>query len=234
MIVEYSCDQNAQNNTITVTTDASITDTTELDYSLDNGPYQASNIFNDVAPGVGHFINVRHTNGCIQTTEFFDVFVYEPVTLLLNEGNINEIIAVASGGTGDYTFTFDGEDYGTETSFIIGQSGVFVVTVTDANGCDAIAQIELEFVEICIPNYFSPNGDGTTDTWAPGCATGYPNLEFDIFDRYGRKVATYRAGEYWDGRYNGTELPTGDYWYVVRPNGTSVDKKFVGHFTLYR
>ena len=47
-------------------------------------------------------------------------------------------------------------------------------------------------------------------------------------------MATYRVGEVWDGRYNGNELPTGDYWFVVKTNDSTVDKEFVGHFTLYR
>ena len=75
---------------------------------------------------------------------------------------------------------------------------------------------------------------GENDDWGPFCIEDFPDLTFDIFDRYGRKVATYRAGEYWDGRYKGTELPTGDYWYVVRPNSPLLNKEYVGHFTLYR
>ena len=59
-------------------------------------------------------------------------------------------------------------------------------------------------------------------------------LTIDIFDRYGRKVATLRVGEKWDGKYNGIELPTGDYWYVVKLNDSKDDRQFVGHFTLYR
>ena len=43
-----------------------------------------------------------------------------------------------------------------------------------------------------------------------------------------------RLGEKWDGKYNGTELPTGDYWYVVKLNDPRDDREFVGHFTLYR
>ncbi|SHH61017.1 T9SS type B sorting domain-containing protein [Winogradskyella jejuensis] len=233
--VEYNCEQNAQFNTVTVTVDESITDMSELDFSLNGGPYQASNIFTDIPPTSDNYIDVRHSNGCIQRTELFDMSTYEPVTLVLTGGEeLNQIVAEAGGGTGEYTFTFNEEDYGAENTYTIGQSGIYTVTVTDTNGCTAIAQVEREFIEICIPNYFTPNGDGVVDTWSPGCIENYPNLEFDIFDRYGRKVATYRAGEYWDGRYNGTELPTGDYWYVVRPNDDTVSESFVGHFTLYR
>jgi gliding motility-associated-like protein len=167
-------------------------------------------------------------------TEFFDIDPYIPLALTLSEGGLNEIIATATGGNGDYTFTLNGEDYGDQNTFIITESGNYEVTVTDASGCTAIANIELEFIEICIPNWFTPNGDGQYDTWAPGCTENYPNLTFDIFDRYGRMVATYRVGEVWDGRYNGFELPTGDYWFVVKTNDPNVDKEFVGHFTLYR
>ncbi|MDC0006673.1 T9SS type B sorting domain-containing protein [Winogradskyella sp.] len=234
ILVQYLCDNNTQGNTVTVTVDASITDLIDLDYALDGGVYQASNIFTNVAVGLDHYIDVRHTNGCIQRTELFDIEGFEPVTLTLTEGELNEFIANASGGSGDYQFTMNGEDYGDTYAFIITESGMYEVTATDRSGCVATAQIELEFIDLCIPNWFTPNDDGEYDTWAPGCAENYPNLTFDIFDRYGRKIATYRVGEVWDGRYNGTDLPTGDYWFVVKTNDPNVEREFVGHFTLYR
>ncbi|NNL82392.1 MAG: T9SS type B sorting domain-containing protein, partial [Winogradskyella sp.] len=232
--VVYDCENNLQGNSVTVSVDDSITDPSDLDYSLNGGAYQTSNVFTNLVPGNNYYVDVRHTNGCIQRTEFFDITTYEPVALALSEGELNEIIANADGGTGTYTYYLNDEDYGDTSSFIINETGQYTVTVIDSNGCSAIAAIEMEFVDICIPNYFTPNGDGVTDTWSPGCITNYPNLTFDIFDRYGRKVATYRAGEYWDGKYNGHELPTGDYWYVVQTNDPNVDRDFVGHFTLYR
>ena len=234
VIIEATCENNVQGNMVTVTVDASIEDLTQLDYSLNGGAYQASNIFTNVPEGTNHYIEVRHTNGCIQSTEFFDIEMNDPIALSLTEGELNEFIANASGGSGDYEYTMNGEDYGNQNSFIITESGLYTVIVTDSSGCTATAQIELEFIDVCIPNWFTPNGDGEYDTWAPGCTENYPNLTFDIFDRYGRKIATYRVGEVWDGRYKGKELPTGDYWFVVKTNDSTYDKEFVGHFTLYR
>ncbi|MCF6295834.1 MAG: T9SS type B sorting domain-containing protein [Flavobacteriaceae bacterium] len=233
--IDYTCENNTLNNIVMVIVDESITDLSELDYSLDGGPYQMSNIFTDVAPGTDYYIDVRHTNGCIQTTDLFFIEDYEPLSLILSEGDeAGEIIAITNGGTGYYQYTLNGEDYGITNTFIVTEEGTYTVIVTDSSGCQAIAEIEIEIVGPCIPNYFTPNGDGVTDTWTPGCIEDFPNLTFDIFDRYGRKVATYRAGEYWDGRYKGNELPTGDYWYVVRPNNSILNKPYVGHFTLYR
>jgi gliding motility-associated-like protein len=42
------------------------------------------------------------------------------------------------------------------------------------------------------------------------------------------------SGPGWDGTYDGKELPTGDYWYVIKLNGENDSREFVGHFTLYR
>ena len=231
IILEWGCENDLAVNSVTVTVDDSITNPDDLDYRLDGGPYQSSNVFTNLSLGVDHYIDVRHTNGCVQTTRYFELPEFEPITLILEESGLNEITATASGGIGNYEYFMNGESYGTQNVFDISESGVYNITVTDETTCQASESIQVEFIEICIPNYFTPgNGDG----WSPGCATQYDNLEFDIFDRYGRKIATLRQGEEWDGRYNGKELPTGDYWYVVKLNEPENDREFVGHFTLYR
>ena len=231
--VDYGCVNNLSTNTVTVTVDASV-NPSDLDYSLNGGTYQTSNIFTNVPPGLGHYVDVRHTNGCIQRTDTFDITAYDPLVLVLEDGALNEIVAVASGGSGDYEFTLNGVSYGTTNTFLIYESGDYTVTVTDSNGCFASATRYFEYIDVCIPNYFTPNNDGVQDEWGPGCTDQYRDMTFDIFDRYGRKVVTLRVGQKWDGTYNGVELPTGDYWYVVRLNDNRDTREFVGHFTLYR
>ncbi|MDO7171137.1 T9SS type B sorting domain-containing protein [Mariniflexile sp. AS56] len=232
--VEFGCTNNISTNLVTVTVDASITNLADLDYSLDGGTYQASNEFVNVPAGLGHYIDVRHTNGCIQRTEDFDIEQYNQLALVLENGDLNEIVAVTTGGSGDYEYTLNGESYGTTNRFLIYESGDYTVTVTDSFGCFASATGYFEFVDLCIPNYFTPNSDGVLDTWGPGCASQYRDMTFNIFDRYGRKVATLGVNDKWDGKYHGIELPTGDYWYVVKLNDKKYDREFVGHFTLYR
>lgn len=231
--IDYECLNNLTGNVVTVTVEGAV-DAADIDYSLNGGAYQTSNVFANIPVGIDHYIEVRHTNGCIKISDFFEILNFEPLALELVEGDLNEIIAQVTGGTGDYQFTMNGVNFGDTSSFIITQTGNFTVEVTDSSGCSVSATIFKEFIDICIPNYFTPNGDGVNDVWAPGCAQNFPNLEFDIFDRYGRKVGTYRVGQFWDGRYNNKELPTGDYWYVVRLNSSTDNRDFVGHFTLYR
>lgn len=231
--VNYDCVNNTPNNVVTVTIDPSV-DPTKVQYSLDGlPPYQASNVFANIVPGT-HFVEVKHANGCIKRTTDFDIIQIDPLTLVLNDGGLNEIVAIANGGSGVYEYSINGEPNVITNSFIIYKSGDYTVTVTDSNGCTATATRYFEYIDICVPNYFTPNGDGVSDGWAPGCTINYKDLQFSVFDRYGREIAKYRLGQYWDGKYNGTELPSGDYWYVLKLNDPKDDREFVGHFTLYR
>ncbi|GAA4237188.1 T9SS type B sorting domain-containing protein [Postechiella marina] len=238
--LDYGCENNQFTNTVTVTVDESITNPADLDYALNGGAYQTSNVFTNVPSGLNNIIEVRHTNGCIKSTLPFDITDYQPLALALSDGNLNEIVATATGGSGiydydvKYEFSSNSEPYGSTNTFIYYESGEYTVTVTDSFGCSVSATRYFEFIDVCITNYFTPNGDGVLDGWGPGCTTNYDDLTFDIFDRYGRKVATLGAGEKWDGKYHGKELPTGDYWYVVKLNDKKDDRSFVGNFTLYR
>ncbi|MCV9932913.1 T9SS type B sorting domain-containing protein [Flavobacterium sp. LS1R47] len=230
--INYNCVDNTAANLVTITVHESNINSDDIDYALDKSKvYQQSNIFVNVAPGK-HTVTARHTNGCEQTTIPFSI--YEVQKLTLTEEGLNEIVATASGGAGGYQYTFNGESYGSVNKFIIYKSGTYIVTVTDKNGCTAIVSKHFEYIDVCIPNYFTPNGDGINDTWAPGCTVNYKDLTFDILDRYGRIICKYKLGQKWDGKYNGAELPSGDYWYVIKLNDNKDNRELVGHFTLYR
>ncbi len=230
LVVDYNCVDNRSTNVVTVNVDETIVDPSQLEYSLDGAPFQPNNEFVNVPVGFSHYVDVRHTNGCVQRTALFDIEDYQPLAMALEDGGLNEIVAVTSGGTGNYEYTLNGQSYGSTNTFIIYESGTYTVTVTDSNGCTVTASRYFEYIDVCIPNYFVPQNGG----WGPGCTSQYRDLTFDIFDRYGRKIATLSVDEKWDGKYNGKELPTGDYWYVVKLNDNKDDREFVGHFTLYR
>ena len=92
----------------------------------------------------------------------------------------------------------------------------------------------MKYIDIEIPNFFTPNGDGSNDVWAPENLDYYPKMKVSIFDRYGRLVKELEKGASWDGQYEGRELPAGDYWYILSLNSEEDDRVFYGHFTLYR
>ncbi|WP_158651354.1 T9SS type B sorting domain-containing protein [Pseudotamlana carrageenivorans] len=234
VIVEYDCLNNTSTNRVIVTVDDSVQDLSLVEYSLNGGPFQASNIFIDVPGGFDQFVDVRHANGCIKQTRLFDVDHITQLEVLLDDGDLNQIVVTATGGVEPYEYSLNGGPFSSTDKFLIYESGDYTVTVRDVYGCEASATRYFEFIDVCIPNYFTPNNDGNLDGWGPGCATQYKDLTVQVFDRYGRKLAELKVNEKWDGNYEGKELPTGDYWYVINLNDPIYDRDFVGHFTLYR
>ncbi len=189
--------------------------------------------FENLSPGE-HFITIAHANGCINTIDF-EIEDYMPLQLVVEQSNINEITALASGGREGYTYYFNDSNNGDENTFNITETATYTVRVVDENGCETMASIFMEFIDIEIPTFFTPDGDGLNDNWLPRNIEQYPNIFIHIFDRYGRKVYQLEDNEEgWNGLYNDTDLPTGDYWYIIKLNGESDQREFIGHFTLYR
>lgn len=231
----YECTGDTPNNYVNITLeDDSVLGS--IMYALDStdpADMQLNPDFRDSAPGA-HYIAISHANGCVFTVDF-EIEAFEPLTLSLEQNNINEITAIAAGGLQDYTFYFGDADNGTDNTFIINRTDTYTVTLVDGNGCEAVGEIFMEFIDIEIPNFFTPDGDGLNDFWVPKNLEAFPEILTIIFDRYGREV--YRMGindPGWEGIYHNSELPTGDYWYIIKLRGEIDDREFVGHFTLYR
>ncbi len=231
----YECTGNIPDNYLDIVLeDESIAG--DLMYALDStdpADMQLSADFTNITPG-DHYVTIAHANGCMVSYDF-TIEAFEPLTLILENSNINQIRAIAEGGVEDYTFYFNDMDNGTDNVFYINHTDTYTVTVIDQNGCEATAEIFLEFIDIEFPDFFTPDGDGMNDIWIPDNLEGFPDVLIKIYDRYGRVVEEMtRNVKGWDGNYDGKPLPTGDYWYVVKLEGAQDSREFVGHFTLYR
>lgn len=138
------------------------------------------------------------------------------------------IITVYTNGLGNYEFSIDGINYQDNNVFSGLNSGEYTVFVRDINGCGIT---EDEIFLLMYPKFFTPNGDGYNDTWFIKFSYKEPKLKVNIFDRYGKLLKTLNNTESWDGKYNGNDLLSSDYWFVVtREDG----KEYRGHFTLKR
>ena len=119
-------------------------------------------------------------------------FSWSPTTFLTDTASQTPVTTPTSDIT--YTLTAVSQSCGTSTST------VFVRV----------------YKKITVPNTFSPNNDGINDVWNIDALVTYPESVIQVFDRYGQQV--FRSTGYskpWDGKYNGSVLPAGTYYYII-------------------
>ena len=86
-----------------------------------------------------------------------------------------------------------------------------------------------------IPNLFTPNGDGTNDTWFFYESTAFPEMVIEIYDRWGKRIYISEPGYPvpWDGRsMHGVDMPMDSYHYIIKVGEGYED--VVGTITIVR
>ena len=173
-------------------------------------------------------------------------------TLIINiqsvddqDNPLNNKIDIVVDGIGDYEYALNSTDL---SDFVKGNEnlsytftnippGLNTISIRDRNGCGIVTSNKIS--TIYFQRHFTPNGDGHFDTWK---VLGVDNDYYDvvkvqIFNRFGKLIneITNKNDSGWNGVYNGTILPSNDYWYnaeLIDSNG-KVRKK-TGHFSLLK
>lgn len=110
-----------------------------------------------------------------------------------------------------------------------------VYTLTTSNGiCESTQKFKIIVLrKLEIYNTFTPNNDGVNDVWNIKNVNQYPNINVQIFNRYGIKL--FQSNGYaspWDGTYNNQPVPAGTYYYVINLGDNK--NKLSGFITLVR
>jgi gliding motility-associated-like protein len=123
-------------------------------------------------------------------------------------------------------------DFQKSNLFLNLEPGLHTVYVSDVNSCEIVNH---EFYIFGFPKYFTPNNDGSNDTWN---AYGLNIADFDtdnivvkIYNRYGKLLKIFNPfySNGWDGKFKNAQMVPDDYWYSLKlPNG----EEFTGHFAL--
>jgi gliding motility-associated-like protein len=101
----------------------------------------------------------------------------------------------------------------------------YTLELTGLGGCMVTDDVFIKLLLAPeVPNAFSPNGDGINDTWVIKYLDSYPDATIDVYNRYGQPVLkSVGYNKPWDGKYNGSDLPIGTYYYIVNPrNGRKI------------
>jgi hypothetical protein len=128
------------NGSITVSV---VNPTPQHQYKLNNGAFQSSSVFNNLAPGT-YTVTVKDTSSCTSTQTYT---ITQPAVLKdtltttaaqlcvgINSGSIN---TTGKGGTTPYRYSLDSINFDTIHSFTNRAPGVYKIHIRDQNNCYA-------------------------------------------------------------------------------------------------
>jgi len=222
-VVEYTWwfDDDAGNETIAVTTEPMLT--------VEN-------------PEAGTYFVVATVNGCDAGSEpvmvginIIPTAVDDNYTTIVNQ-SLQELVITNDDVTGVVNWDVSVTAVPSNGTIVMNNDGTFIYTPNEGftgedvfayllcnvdcpNQCMmALVTITVEDEECFIPNFFTPNEDGSNDVFYIGCLENkFPEANLQIFNRWGDKV--YTAEPYdnnWNGQFDGKDLPAGTYFYLLR------------------
>ncbi len=111
---------------------------------------QASSTLLDLCAGSYTVIVLEDLTGCLDTVNFI---VADQPAILVNAAQVSPVscnggsdgcaMATASGGTGGFTFTWSNPNMSTGQSICTLAAGLYTVTATDSNGCNATTTVNM-------------------------------------------------------------------------------------------
>ncbi len=234
--------------------------TAHLTWTQTAGPSPATilddTLYNTVVtglePGTYKFLLTVMDGVCPTETDVLTLTLYE----LQDQGTIS--ITNASFGMADgavsiadplngfpaITFSIDGVNFGTSSTFTDLPPGTYTAYIMDDLGCGTTFEFAIEenglnppptdTLPIVAPTGFSPNGDDINDTWVLNNVDQYPDVFVEVFNEWGARVFSSEGYDTpWNGQFNGKNLPPATYYFIIYPNreGAEVQK---GPLTLFR
>ncbi len=163
-----------------------------------------------------------------------------------------------SSNTNAYVWYVNGDSATTQNlSYTFTDTGMYNITLftyENLRACSATATQTVlvkycpppppDSISITVPNIFSPNADGTNDTWQLLIYNRnytISNYQCTIYDRWGLKMfSSTTANEAWSGRTTSGESCSADaYFYIIKfietnSKGTAEQKEFKGFLELVR
>jgi gliding motility-associated-like protein len=178
---------------------------------------------------------IYNTQGCVSDTlikqiviEPYPVLKLGPTKVVLENGQISLTPQFIFGRSLIYLWTpvtYLNSDTASVPISTPKADITYTLTLTGAGNCTVSDNVLVKvLLAPVVPNAFSPNGDGINDTWKIQYLESYPGATIDIFNRYGQKIFSSTGyNTEWDGKFNGSPLPIGTYYYIINPkNGRSI------------
>ncbi len=183
-------------------------------------------------PGI---YSVLVNDGCFYLADTMEmVVVPTPIIASLDTSIYAQVVLYPQGGTEPYQYSINDGFYQNDNVFRNLENGEYIFNVMDVNGCMVSEIVNInDNLDLEIPKFITPNGDGYNDTWEITGLDRLPESIISIYDRYGKLLHKYSATDPgWDGKYLGKPMKSDDYWYVIEL--VPLGKHLKGNLTLKR
>ncbi|MFV8368344.1 T9SS type B sorting domain-containing protein [Flavobacterium sp. LB2R40] len=208
---------------VSLTLDAEISN---MNYTWSTG--ETTKTIEVITPGI-YSVSITNNANCSSTKK---IAVLEHDTPEIDRIDVNETtVVIYLKNTKDYfEYSVDGNSYQSSNVFFNVSSGLQTAYARELNSCGSDSEA---FIVLIAPKFFTPNNDSYNDVWEVRGLINYPEAEVTIFDRYGKLITKLNAAKpSWNGTFNKNLLPASDYWYVLKIDADSPEKR--GHFSLKR
>ena len=188
-------------------------------------------------------VTVTSIDGCLKSDSVTVIVNPLPTAIAGTDTTIDEGSSIQLTSSGGVSFSWSpstGLDCDNCADPIASptQSTTYVVYLANANGCKDSTFVTITVNAIgdyyFVPNIFSPNDDGLNDILYIG-EKGLTEVYFVIYERWGEKVfETTDIAQGWDGKFNGREMNSAVFVYVLTGifEGKEIEEK--GNITLIR
>lgn len=191
---------------------------TNISYDIIQATTYASIVKSGVCPSdTSNYITVNvYTQNTVSAG--YDSTITQGQTITLNGSGIGSPYWTPSTGLDN------------QTAFNPNASPLFNITyilyVTDNHSCinsdTVLIKVTPLTFEGTISTVFTPNGDGINDNWYIDKIIYYPENEVAVYNIYGNEVFSKKGyTNDWQGTYNGSPLPDGTYFYIVKIDKSS-------------
>ncbi len=164
----------------------------------------------------GYYSLILFTGGCIDYDTIFVNLNENPVNVLPSDTILCSYLGVDLDA-GDNGISYEWSTGANSQVINVHDEEVFTVTVTNAEGCTTIGEVEVAACSnnLEIPNLITPNGDGYNDNWIIETIYSYPGNYVEIYNRNGALLFSQTN---YENNWNGDGLPATTYYYVIEFN----------------
>lgn len=191
--------------------------------------------FSATQPG-DYTVTVKDANGCSTADTITLTMLNAPTFWLAPLIKVcrKDTLLTPLGNVVSYVW----QDGSTNSTFMATTPGIYTVTVTDVNGCTSTKKSEVVSkcpASIFVPNVFSPNNDGSNETFF-AVTQDVVQYHLFIYDRWGTLVfETTDTNASWNGKFESKDAPSDAYVYLINYTGANdISGTLRGNVTLIR